>query len=367
MKSKAKTSITRLALRLASQASISCLAHHRTSVLEAVRDLLRRHMVVQREASRLVKAVQRGWFGAARRIVCGGRCERETIHRSWEEYARVLEEFEGANQAAYRPAELLAELEELAGEFQTLEWDDEHLWVTTEPISLEGVQLGPFEIRLRLDRVGTPAGSHVFEIVALDPNPASSSEDVTHPHVSESCLCPGDAAAPIQLALEQARLTDFFQLVRSVLTTYNPHSAYVKLEEWDGMQCYECDACVSSDYACYCEGCEHDYCGDCSSSCGRCDAGLCCGCLDQCRGCGNRFCGSCLVACTRCRAQEFCESCLEEGLCESCSDAQSKEQSDENTNEQNETERKPESDPEVSAASASAAGTDADVHPQCVA
>ena len=30
------------------------------------------------------------------------------------------------------------------------------------------------------------------------------------------------------------RLFDFFVIVRQVLNTYNPHSAYISLEDWDG-------------------------------------------------------------------------------------------------------------------------------------
>src|SRR5690606_3706651 len=95
--------------------------------------------------------------------------------------------------------------------------------VVTDDIQLEGIPLGPFKIKLDWSRLGD---SQPYEVIAVEANPASSSDDVTHPHVQDNRLCEGDGRQALQKALAQGRLFDFFVLVRQILTTYNPSSAY---------------------------------------------------------------------------------------------------------------------------------------------
>lgn len=156
---------------------------------------------------------------------------------------------------------------------------------------------------------------------------------VTHPHVSAGRLCQGDAKAPIRLALRQGRLTDVFHLLHAVLTTYNAGSPFVKLEEWDGACCSDCDCSVDPDDASYCEGCGNDYCDECSTCCPHCDVTRCMGCLIGCADCGEGYCISCLSACMGCQTKGLCVDCLEEDLCASCRDAQAKENDDADDNQ----------------------------------
>jgi hypothetical protein len=114
------------------------------------------------------------------------------------------------------------------------------LRVVTEPVTLEGIDLGPFAVEFVLARLGRDPGPSCFRVVALDPNPAAGREEVTHPHVSGVELCAGDATVPIQRALADGRLADAFVLVRSVLTHYYAGSAYVALDVWDGLTCGDC-------------------------------------------------------------------------------------------------------------------------------
>jgi len=65
----------------------------------------------------------------------------------------------------------------------------------TEPIVLEGIDLGRFEIAL-----DAGSGPHhewaTYEATALDANPAVSDSEVTHPHVQAGQLCEGEVARP---------------------------------------------------------------------------------------------------------------------------------------------------------------------------
>ncbi len=119
-------------------------------------------------------------------------------------------------------SDVLAELMQLEDEYgrPQYNWKEKTLSVTTEPIVLEDVALGSFEIRLFLDRISRLAADRPYRIIALDPHPAGTDRSVTHPHVSSQCLCEGDGCLPIRQALEQGRLCDFFSLVMGILNTY---------------------------------------------------------------------------------------------------------------------------------------------------
>jgi hypothetical protein len=206
---------------------------------------------------------------------------------------------------------LLAELRQVEDEFGAchLDFKQKLLSVETDAIELEDVYLGPFSIQLSWTRLAHDAGSRCLEIVALDPQPAPTNEAVTHPHVRDNTLCAGDAAVPLQRALEQGRLADAFCLVRSVLTHYNPASPHVPLAEWGGQTCYECGCCVGDDDASHCEGCSSCFCEDCMSRCSGCGANRCSQCLENCPLCEE-------PCCCRCRRRSThsdkicCRSCL---------------------------------------------------------
>ena len=205
---------------------------------------------------------------------------------------------------------LLDELQQLEDEFGEvkLEIQIKKLSVVTEQIVLENVHLGCFRIQLSWKTLADEAGHHNFEIVALDPNPAASNDAVTHPHVSDGSLCPGDAWVPIQRALEQGRIADAFCLVRSVLTNYNSNSPYVPLGQWNGVSCHECGYRVDPDDLSTCEGCCDGYCSDCILECGSCEYYRCLACMERCSHCDLRCCRDCLQACSAC-TERSCPGC----------------------------------------------------------
>ncbi len=209
--------------------------------------------------------------------------------------------------------ELHADLLQLTEEFEMVRYDGKHqrLAVATDPIELDGIFLGDFEIRLHIPTLSEVAAPFPYTVGALDPHPAASNEYVTHPHVSEEILCAGDALAPIRSALSAGRICDFFMLVRSVLTTYNSDSPYVPLKDWHGRPCHDCGYITGGDDVQWCTSCERNYCDDCSSYCRCCDETTCNDCLESCPECNASTCTGCMTTCPECDKRR-CRSCAEE-------------------------------------------------------
>jgi hypothetical protein len=231
-------------------------------------------------------------------------------------------------------SDLLAELRYLQCEFDNVSFDVQEgfIAIQTRSIILDGIDLGPFLVKLCWLRLAERCDIECFEIIALDPRPAENDESVTHPHVRDRRLCGGEATVPVQHALEQGRFVDAFCLVNSVLTNYNASSVYVALADWNGAACWNCG--TNEDDRSFCERCEHDFCCDCIVSCKACNRYYCSGCQDRCEVCDEPCCGRCLVtsasgdvsccadcltACAGCE-ESFASSEIEEttGLCLNC-------------------------------------------------
>ena len=217
------------------------------------------------------------------------------------------------------PAFLLAELQQIEAEFGG--WEvlkgQRSLFVTTEPISLEGMQLGRFEIELCLYSIDLLEQEQPLRIHALDPNWANGADDVPHPHVRDRRLCTGDATNLLKQALYEGRLADYFLIVRQVLRTYNSDSPHVAIDDWDGVPCHDCGCSMNADDRYYCDGCEREFCDDCFGCCQGCSTTLCYGCLSTCRYCDDTTCESCLAIRSACE-QSCCQGCLEDDLCPEC-------------------------------------------------
>jgi hypothetical protein len=211
-----------------------------------------------------------------------------------------------------------AELRQLESEFNNLAigWQEGFIGATTESITLEDVDLGPFAIRLYWDRLESHAGEQSFDIEALDPHPAADNALVTHPHVRDQQLCAGEAATPLRRALEQGRLADAFNLVRGVLRHYNASSPHVALEDWEGGEpCHDCGCTVRENDSSCCENCGHGFCEDCSSSCAECSYTHCSNCLSRCSFCDASCCLTCLKTLEHSQ-KPCCPSCRD--TCTSC-------------------------------------------------
>lgn len=220
--------------------------------------------------------------------------------------------------------DLYEDLIQIHQEFVKVTIDPKHhlLAAVTDSIELDGVYLGDFRLELHLDRLHERVDVSAFDVVALDPHPPDSSEDVTHPHVRDCQLCAGEATAPIAQALRDGRFCDAFLAVNSVLHEYNPHSPYVSLENWRGVACADCGSLTNEDSRYYCEDCSQEYCADCYTTCDICESSFCRSCLEEDKESGRSCCRSCRQNCQRCgrivdadsfdEATNLCPGCLDQ-------------------------------------------------------
>ena len=148
----------------------------------------------------------RGWQAAGRNLQGDLAYSLRRVIRELEEYHSQLPKGDPQRHIA-APRDIAADLEALLREFTEVAIDlqERTVKVTTDPIRLEGVELGPFAIELRWDRVGQ---SHPYQTTALEPYRPSHDDEVTHPHVRKDVLCEGDGMAAIKAALLEGRLLD---------------------------------------------------------------------------------------------------------------------------------------------------------------
>ncbi|WP_068133568.1 hypothetical protein [Roseimaritima ulvae] len=266
------------------------------------------------------QANQCGWHLAAARLRQEIVRTLQTIRESVDESLDALSAFNDPNIGAARfgasVPELMDDLKALEAEFEAVEFHTKSrtLSVTTGPIELQGVYLGPFQIVLDCDYLGE---SRSYRVIATDPHPAATCDSTTHPHVQSESLCEGDGRQPILHALASGRIFDFFVIVHQVLQTYNRHSAYTPLKDWFGVECRDCGGIYDDHECCSCSSCRERTCSECSNGCSGCDDAFCSDCTEMCEGCDSRLCGSCLSSCNRCN-ESFCKDCLTENKCDAC-------------------------------------------------
>jgi hypothetical protein len=270
---------------------------------------------IEAATDRLERCRRQGWHIAADyqgQIV--GRLTRDLIDNSSRVGSLCL------GQPAIHPPslrDLFDDLKQLSLEFDEVEFNAKNhtLSITTDPILLDEVDLGPFKVTLDLKSLSRIGYERVYQVIALDPHPATSNDAVTHPHVRDEELCEGEASSGIRRSLLAGRVCDFFLLVRSVLQNYNSGSPYVALEDWEGTRCRDCDHLTRESYTC--GSCDRDFCDNCISSCQVCSDSRCSSCLDECQSCMEFVCRSCRSFCEQC-SHVTCESCLENQLCPDC-------------------------------------------------
>ena len=277
----------------------------------------------------LGKSISKQWDAATVKLIANAQRITRDVPFAINELEHAVKNSQPKIPA---PRQLYEELQQVQEEFGRLDYNQEEqtLCVFTEPIELEGIFLGDFEIQLQIAKVAEMKNNGYLRVIALDPHPAATNDCVTHPHVSDEYLCTGDASVPMQTALANGRVCDFFMLVRSVLDTYNPSSPYVSLDEWDGICCYDCGYVVSGDDSYYCESCDNSVCDECLGYCRCCDTSLCNGCLSSCPVCEEPCCEECLKSCSECEGS-VCSSCIDDDLCPTCKQEQ---ENNENEDEQ---------------------------------
>jgi len=274
---------------------------------------------MQRLRRQIDLARERGWHRAASRL------NEELVNRMEQcrrELDIVLQGLQccSADRRVTSVSNVYRDILALYDEFEGVDIDlgTHELCVTTDEIVLEDLNLGAFQIRLDWHRLGV---SSVYRVVALDPHPPTRRNDVTHPHVQDEHLCEGGGRSAIRVALAECRLHDFFLLVSQLLNTYGQGSAFVELDDWDGVPCADCGTSVSDDDRYYCHHCDDPLCDGCSLPCNGCGDYFCSDCVSQCAACGCEFCSSCLEECPVCH-DVFCKDCRVDGLCKTCHDKQ---------------------------------------------
>jgi hypothetical protein len=197
-----------------------------------------------------------------------------------------------ASESTSAVGDIYSDLLALQTEFGELTYDMRGKWLstTTEPITLQGIYLGPFSIRLNWGRVGDDT---FYRVIANDPHPPESRDNVTHPHVMDEHLCEGDSRHAIRQAAVQGRLLDCFTLVANGLRSYNPESPLVALELWSGSTCSDCGTAVDEDESYSCRKCGETICSGCESTCSGCDDSCCSQCITSCELCDDSYCRSC--------------------------------------------------------------------------
>jgi len=233
---------------------------------------------------------------------------------------------------------IVEELRAVQAEFDEVEFhsEDDSLCVVTEPITLEDVYFGPFRIALYMNKLGALYTKTPYYVIAVEPHPASKDEAVTHPHVSNETLCEGDGATAIRAALEEGRLSEFFMMVRGILSTYNPDSPYVPLSSWHGVSCYDCGYVMDEEETYYCTHCENPVCDNCSRVCHECGEIVCNECAGHCAVCDRPVCPKCAkTTCGDCEST-CCESCLTDGLCPECKEKREQEDEEQEMEESDE-------------------------------
>jgi len=323
-------------------ARIACDIHSRlapagnTGVAEAHRSLETLNNTLQRlDALRrkLRICINRNWHGAKKHTMDALRYALDEIPGHVERIGQIGGT--GKNLASIR--DVHSDLGQVDQEFGGLFHDArEHaISVRTEEIELEGIYLGDFEIWLHIPCLGKTECHDSYRIRALDPHPAAEDESVTHPHVKDEILCPGDAATGIRAALMHGRICDFFLIIQSVLNTYNPGSPHIALRDWDGgSSCYSCGYITASENLSWCERCEYDFCESCISWCESCERTVCRDCMTECEACNEYFCHTCAATCPDCD-RLICGSCREAEKCP-CIGEREEDEDEEDTNREGE-------------------------------
>ena len=267
----------------------------------------------QTQFRRIRKAQSHHWEGAVRVLRRDAREALTQLLIGIETTRHAIDPERNA-PVVMSAAEIYRDLISLDDEFPEVRCDLDrgHLSAVTDPIELEEVFLGAFEIRLHFTH--TPLD---YEIVACDPQPPRCCDHVTHPHVEDQSLCEGEGRAAIRNSLQQGRLADFFLIVRQILNTYNGSSAYVALDRWQGRDCPGCGSELNDEECSECEACGSDFCHACIRDCTVCGAFGCDDCQVQCPGCEESVCRHCLKECDRC-GEPLCERCLDDKNCRNC-------------------------------------------------
>ncbi len=304
-----ETSLMRRQLRAAVQIHTHLASTGRLSPLPVLYD--REWDELTNSIRRFELARDKGWQIAADSLLSDLDLSAASLGRRLDRFRTELPRAPAPLQVL-GPRDIAADLAALEEEFEEvdLNFQEKKLSVVTPDIELQDTYLGPFRIVLHWEEIGKGT---CYCVVAEDPQPAEGYDHVKHPHVTDDRLCEGEGSTAIRKTSAQGRLLDFFTLVKQILETYNPNSAYVALSRWSGgRDCHDCGTSVSDEDSYGCSRCSESVCDSCRNSCEACDETLCSGCCTTCGECNGSFCRGCLKFRPGSRVL-ICNECLEKG------------------------------------------------------
>ncbi len=258
------------------------------------------------------KVIEKQWLASAARLKMRMNCLANDIgYRAEKIEPNVIRIISGLRDYPTQ-LDLIEDLKAVEKEFGGLHYDQDNdeMVVISEDIIFSDVNLGSFKIRIPIN-----LGSNVT-IVACTPNYPVANEETTHPHVQSDEICLGRGSDQFYDAMQQGRILDAFTILNSILVTYNPDSAYIKIENWnrnpdDYAECNDCGDEISIEETTSCHKCSSSYCRDCVFECGGCQEYYCSYCSSsKCSICkGKHLCNDCACQCEICQ-KTFCDKCM---------------------------------------------------------
>lgn len=115
-----------------------------------------------------------------------------------------------------------------------------------------------------------------------------------------------------------------FQLILKALQTYDPTTAYGKIEDWHKVFCSWCHRELPEGLQTLCDTCQGWCCENCRLECPACGKKVCEDCQGVCHTCAQVFCEACMTRCVTCGSKS-CQECLQTGLCPTCAKEWAKE------------------------------------------
>jgi hypothetical protein len=210
---------------------------------------------------------------------------------------------------------IVSELIALMENFNGINFSNDTLTVEMGPFIIKDVNFGNFQVKLHVTecyRISYNICAHAY---AVTPNYSPGDSECTHPHVRNGDVCIGNGATPLNNAATEGRLQDYFEIVRSVLSTYNDADPYMKIIAWTGKRCRSCNRHYEPEDRnnLKCTICKIQYCSYCTRQCCSASELTCFSCVPnnfKCKYCGASLCAECLKICERCN-KRLCNSHLD--------------------------------------------------------
>ncbi|MFA5866333.1 MAG: hypothetical protein WC975_16800 [Phycisphaerae bacterium] len=163
---------------------------------------------IAQTSKQLAQSVNHHWSAAAER--CRDRMNRDLYFVSHA--VGDLHQFSQTPKFTLPDVRTIyEELLQVQDEFEEFSFDftENLLSVDTQPVELDGLYLGSFQIQLEVKNLWRHYNQASYYVFARDPHTASSNNEVTHPHVSSDRLCEGDGNPFDRLSETQPVIRDW--------------------------------------------------------------------------------------------------------------------------------------------------------------